>query len=176
MDKAILTALYEEHLKRDFPPDELKPLARMIDLWEQGVYQIHQQQAGERPDAYALFFTGDASLTLLDYYAVHPEARGRGVGSAFLQGLIERLDGPLLVELEAPEADPADLLRLRRIAFYEALGFRDTGIRGRLFGVPFHYYLHGNEKAVSLERLTALYEKMIPAQDVGGAFELWTIE
>ena len=34
-----LKELYKTHMKRDFPPDELKPLSRLLTLMGQGDYE-----------------------------------------------------------------------------------------------------------------------------------------
>ena len=79
-------------------------------------------------------------MLLLDYFAVTPELRGRGVGSAFLAALDAVLGGVcILGEVEMPDRHDAGLnaMRLRRIAFYERAGFSLTGAACRLYGVRY---------------------------------------
>ena len=79
-------------------------------------------------------------LRLMDYFAVTPELRGRGVGSAFLAALDAVLGGVcILGEVEMPDSHDAGLnaMRLRRIAFYERAGFSLTGAACRLYGVRY---------------------------------------
>ena len=66
------------------------------------------------------FYRHDSRVLLLDYFAVTPELRGRGVGSAFLAALDAVLGGVcILGEVEMPDSHDAGLnaMRLRRIAF-----------------------------------------------------------
>ena len=90
--------------------------------------------------AYAFFYRHDSRVLLLDYFAVTPELRGRGVGSAFLAALDAVLGGVcILGEVEMPDSHDAGLnaMRLRRIAFYERAGFSLTGAACRLYGVRY---------------------------------------
>ena len=82
----------------------------------------------------------NSRVLLLDYFAVTPELRGRGVGSAFLAALDAVLGGVcILGEVEMPDSHDAGLnaMRLRRIAFYERAGFSLTGAACRLYGVRY---------------------------------------
>ena len=83
---------YKEHLRYDFPPDELKPLDRIEVSINEGKYLcIGAFGEDGKLVAYAFFvMTGDKCL--LDYYAVIPELRGKGIGSAFLSEAIRKAD------------------------------------------------------------------------------------
>lgn len=175
MDVSFLSSLYHTHIINDFPPEERKPLETMLQLLQEGLYQVTYHQENDILKAYALFFTGHETLQLLDYYAVAADFRGQGIGSAFLKDVLKNTPKPVVVELEAPEAAPLDKERQRRIAFYRALGFQDTGIRGTLFEVPFHYYIYGNRKAVSIRTLTALYQGMFSDPKLANRFRLWSV-
>lgn len=56
----------------------------------------------------------------IEYFALDPEMRGGGRGSAILKNFIaEEPDVPVVLEIEPPE----DELTTRRLRFYERLGF-----------------------------------------------------
>lgn len=80
--------------------------------------------------AYAFLLRAPATKSLLLLlYAVEPEMRGSGVGSAFLRTLLERAPGAagLYAEVEKEELAPDAAerrTRARRIAFYERWAFR----------------------------------------------------
>lgn len=58
----------------------------------------------------------------IEHFAVSPELRGQGTGSALMRYLAELTDGRKLV-LEAEPPDDSSIAA-RRVAFYERLGFR----------------------------------------------------
>lgn len=134
--------LYAQRMVEDFPPDELKPLDAIEWAIGEGKYICYGFFDGEAILAYACFVRLEASA-LVDYYAVRRDVRDRGVGSRFLQTLI---DGPLrwfdcvLLEVDDPDAAPdaRELdVRRRRLRFYEKNGLVDTGARATVFHVDF---------------------------------------
>lgn len=162
--------IYHTHMKRDFPPEELKPFARIRDMQTAGFYTMWAQETTNGTlQAYACLCRV-GSVCLLDYYAVVADARAQGIGSRFLQELTqtEVRDTRLLIELEDPAAattEAARAERLRRIRFYERLGYVATGFRIRLFQVVYLLYsqpLQDGERAALKEQFLAIYEQMLP--------------
>lgn len=140
-----LARLYRRGLHRDFPPAELRPLWSMRRLLEQGNYAACVAEENGVPQGYALFAQAQGAA-LLDYFAVEPQLRGRGVGSAFLRALAQKDYGApyLLIEAESPDSatTPEQLEeRRRRIRFYIGCGCRQTGVRSFLFGVEYDILL-----------------------------------
>ena len=130
LNESALRGIYDAYMHEAFPPAELKPLAVMLRLMERGRYLCYGYYRNGRLAAYAFFYRHDSRVLLLDYFAVTPELRGRGVGSAFLAALDAVLGGVcILGEVEMPDSHDAGLnaMRLRRIAFYERAGFSLTG-------------------------------------------------
>ena len=137
--------LYREHMKDDFPKNELKPLSMMEAALDRGDYLTLGAFLTDPPDpspaAYAFFVTpGDAAL--FDYLAVRRDLRDCGVGSAFLRSLGPTLARfrPVLLESDDPDHAPNEgerTRRLRRLAFYERNGLIDTGVRGWAFGADY---------------------------------------
>ena len=135
-------AVYRERMKRDFPPDELKPLERIERAMARGEYACYGAFGGGGILAYA-FFVLAGRRALFDYYAVAEDQRDRGIGSRFIRAL---MDGPLsgmdcvLLEVDDPDsaATPEEeALRRRRLAFYIKNGLADTGVRATVYGVDF---------------------------------------
>ena len=141
LDLAALRRIYRDHVKRDFPPAERKPLSAMERLCRAGRYDPLGYYVGDALLGYAFLWRDrSGAFVLLDYLAVCPEGRGQGLGTAMLEGLAGRCRDcrAVLVEAEAPGEDAApeeNALRLRRLNFYRRAGFRDLGWRVRLFGV-----------------------------------------
>ena len=60
-----------------------------------------------------------ADFIFVDRLAVSPEQRGAGIGSSIMNELIGSTGKPIILEVERPVSRDA----VRRIDFYEALGF-----------------------------------------------------
>jgi len=143
-DAAEVGYIYRTLLQRDFPREECKPLAVILDALQRGEYVCFGLYA-EKLLAYAFFARVSregGSDYLLDYFAVDRERRGEGVGSAFLRRLTGKF-GPgdcVLLEAEDPEAaeDPEERARReRRLQFYRANGCAEADVRATVFGVPY---------------------------------------
>lgn len=131
-----IRGIYKEHLCRDFPADELKPLDRMEVSLRDGTYRCIGAYEEGAFRAYAFFvIIGDRCL--LDYFGVVPSVRGKGVGTTFLKQVLSSLDMEMiLIEIEDPEEGEAQI-RSRRKKFYLNAGCRDTNVRFITFGVKF---------------------------------------
>ena len=69
----------------------------------------------------------EGGLHFLLFFAIHPQCRGRGYGSAILEALKDQYDTVVLnVEPLVPDA-PNLPQRQQRFRFYNRCGFRDTG-------------------------------------------------
>ena len=133
--------VYHEHLVKDFPADEVKPLWAIYRMMEEGGYDPFGLYVDGVMKGYALF-TRQESALLIDYYAIIAEYRGQGYGSLFLKAMREHyktLPG-ILFEVERPEMATSEEdrhVRERRIHFYRKNGLVDTGIRVTVFDVAF---------------------------------------
>ena len=137
-----IRAIYAQRMPRDFPPDEIKRLAYIERALSRGEYICYGALDGDAILAYA-FFVRKAGRALFDYYAVREDLRDQGIGSRFIQALIE---GPLqglecvLLEVEDPAcaSDAAErTTRERRLDFYLRNGLWDTGVSAAAFHVPY---------------------------------------
>ena len=121
--------------RQAFPRYERKPFAIIRRMFREGrtdVWMAFQQ--GRFAGMAATINGGDAIL--LDYFAVQRALRGQGVGSVFLQALLEKYAGKgLFVEIEAADRDDPDGSKARRKAFYLRNGLEDMHVVAILFGV-----------------------------------------
>lgn len=134
--------IFYDWMGRQFHAGELKPLRRIEQLREAGLYAAYGLWDGDALLAYALVAkTADGRKYLLDYYAVLPDYQDAGWGSKFLQMLREELKGDvLLLEVEDPAyaPDAAEEVHFsRRIRFYERNGCLHTGLELVLFGFDY---------------------------------------
>lgn len=170
--------LYRRHMAADFPADELKPLAHMLQMMEQGWYECLGWQEDGEMAAYACLVKGDGGDCLLDYLAVCRGRRNGGFGSQVLHALREwfvrdqTIKG-LWIECEsvasAKGPEEADIRR-RRIGFYVRNGAVATDLSSRLFGVEYSilYYPVGRREdqetkgEAGKRRLEGIYGRMFP--------------
>ena len=141
-------AVYEAYVPRDFEPREIKPAALIRTLLEEGSYIcVAGYEAGEVV-VYAMCIH-KGSMRFLDYFAVAPDKRGKGIGARFLKVVLRQFDGWWLWEVENP-ALAADVEeanhRVSRIRFYEKLGARLTNVATRTFGSDYRLMTLGATK------------------------------
>lgn len=141
LSDAQMRLLYGHQMRRDFPESELKPLASILRMRHAGVYDVLGAHDGGTMVAYALVYHPiEGRVLLLDYLAVEPECRGRGIGTALLDALKAYYAGQadvLLIECERPKAAPDEKQARKRIRFYEGSGARLTSARVWLFEVEY---------------------------------------
>ena len=155
-------------MKADFPRDELKPLSTILAAMKKGCYACYTAVEGDALQGYAFFYVLEEEKGrdyLFDYFAIVPELRDRGVGSAFLRLLSIQLKDALCVtgEVEDPERteDPSEReKRNRRLSFYLNNGFLDPGIRSRLFGVDYRVLEMPVSQSHSREELRHIYDHL----------------
>ena len=142
-----IVELYDRHLKYDFPEDELKPIGRITDMYDRGVYFAAGMYDEENVlRAYAYFVHDAVEMTvLLDYFAVVRGNRDKGYGSKFWENagaFLKEYDiDRLYLETENIDfaKDDEDMnTRIRRIAFYKKNGLTMTDVRSMLFGVNYN--------------------------------------
>lgn len=119
--------IYQEHIAIDFPASERPPLAFFMRMHEQSVSSLYLCEEDGEAVAYAAFREEDGYI-LLNYFAVHENQRGKGIGSEFLReiGKLFADKKGILVEAEhmGYAVDKADeIVRKKRIAFYERCGY-----------------------------------------------------
>lgn len=141
LDKEEICALYETHMRRDFPSSELKSLSAILNMRDRGMYDVIGGYRGECFAAYALMYCpGDGRSVLLDYLAVVPEDRGQGVGTMFLEQIKAYYAQDvevMLIECERPKTAPDEAGARNRIRFYTRAGAQLTPVRIWLFDVEY---------------------------------------
>jgi GNAT superfamily N-acetyltransferase len=165
-----IRGIYKEHLCRDFPADELKPLDRIEVSLREGAYRCIGAYEEGAFRAYAFFvIIGDRCL--LDYFGVVPSVRGKGVGTTFLKQVLSSLDMEMiLIEIEDPEEGEAQI-RSRRKNFYLNAGCRDTNVRFITFGVKFLLLEYPTSIAHSPEEIEEGYRGIYRAILPGSMYE-----
>lgn len=124
-DLEFVERLYIE----SFPPDERRPVLEMNHLIEEdGKFNVHLLTNEEEARiGFVAYWTFDTFI-FLEHFAISPEHRNGGNGSKAIKAFIENIALPLIGEIELPETSD---LALRRLSFYEKLGFRAWDIAYR---------------------------------------------
>jgi GNAT superfamily N-acetyltransferase len=145
---AELARVYEQQMRRDFPAAELKPLAMLQHTLESGAGYAWGVFAGGEAAAQTLanlaayllmVRPAGCPVSQLDYFAVLPAFRARGLGSRLLAELPAKEQGAaaILIEAECPEHAPDAPMAHRRLGFYARAGAQDTGWTEHLFDAWF---------------------------------------
>ena len=153
-DTRAIRELYEEA----FPPEEKKPFALILQKCEEGHVEILSIEGEDGSFLGLSIFILYGDLALLDYFAITPEMRGKGVGSEALALLRARHgERRFLLEIEDADEVGADNReeRVRRKAFYLRGGLREMPYRILLFGVQMQVLTGG--APVSFDEYHALF-------------------
>lgn len=180
-----VTTLYQTHMQKDFPPAELKPLAVLHRLMEQGVYAPYGwfDQSGTLV-AYSFFgCLPQGHAVVLDYLAVCQQYRDHGYGSQCLAqiSVLWPKHTDILAEVEDPAKSASaeeKIIRERRVAFYQRNGMQVTGLYAEQFGVPYLIYRlplekHALDDKMLRQELDALYHVLYPEPLYGTQVRLW---
>ena len=149
-------SIYRSQMVRDFPESELKPFASVQGMMTRGLYEplAFYDEAGA-----LMAYAWQAVLpqcrnVLLDYFAVLPQYRGSGVGTAVLKELAAYYaprKQSLIIECEHPN--------LRAGAHAAAMESRLFGVRYQIYSLP----AGGLAKDEEIHRdLQELYRTMVP--------------
>ena len=150
---------------RAFPDAERKPFGVMLKGRERGQVDIWALLEGENFAGLAILAVHQ-ELALLDYLAVEPYGRGRGIGGQALELVKGRYRGKtLILEVEEPgEKAGNQAQRLKRMAFYRRWGYKPTGLRVKLNGVDMILLSQGTQ--APFERYLALYRQVFGEEAV----------
>ena len=144
MSATQLEELYANHMFRDFPAPEIKPLSTLKRLLGTGEYvPLAFIEDGGMIGYTLLIACGGKNSCLLDYFAVLPQFRSGGRGSMILKYLREHFLGKthqILIECEHPDFAPDRAQALRRLKFYNNAGAKKAEIETKLFGVRYLVY------------------------------------
>lgn len=122
----------ENLIKSSFPPDEQEPMERLLDLAQRPMVNFWAYY--DEGEFCGMIYVVDSKETLfILYLAVPGELRSKGYGAKIVEDVRAQFGGKnvvLHVEDPACTQDEAKIhQRIRRIRFYERLGFKDTGYR-----------------------------------------------
>ena len=167
LNKHQIEYIYHNFMVFDFPPDELKPLPHLLRMVDEGLCTYYALMDGEEVLSYfGLCVKG--GFALVDYLAVNPNKRGKGIGSKTLEMLKAAAgENSIIVECEEPRAAKSsdeEKLRQRRINFYLKANFRLTEVKATLFGVDYVLLCYPAAETKTRQGYETVYRAMLPAK------------
>ncbi len=146
--------------KEAFPKNERKPFP-LMRLWQVfGKTEILEVRCDD--DFLGLLITVPyRDLVLVDYLAVLPELRGKGIGSRTVELIRERYaDKRIFLEIESTRVhSDNEEERLRRKSFYLGNGLRECGLVVRIFSAELEILTFDSE--VSYDEYVRLYRSLL---------------
>lgn len=106
-------------MEKSFPTDERRPYAKQKALLDDPLYSIYGIKSDSGDITAFITVWQFECFAYVEHFAVDPNCRGGGMGSAVLRELVSQLSCLVCLEVEFPGTDIAK----RRIAFYERNGF-----------------------------------------------------
>lgn len=144
--------VYNQYLVKDFPPNEVKPLERILNTMESGLCSAYGLFDGNVLKGYAVLILPEGlEYGLLDYLAIIKEYRNMGAGHAFFELIGDTLVRKasylkgLFIESEKVESasnEAERTIREKRISFYIQNHCEMTLLGARLFGVTYSILLY----------------------------------
>ena len=161
LNEKQITKLYQEHMVVDFPKDELKPLSMILKSVQEGFYDCFGLFENEKIVGYT-FMVKQENSYLIDYIAIFPEHRNKGVGANLLTLIDDYLGDAdrIIGEVEDPaytDDEEQKTLQTRRLEFYLRNNCYDTGLRVECFGVKFIILEAGKKKCRDKDEVWDLY-------------------
>ena len=105
-------------MEQSFPKSEIRSFDGQRALLKEDRYKIYCEYEKEEIVAFiALWDLGEYKF--LEHFAVHPNYRGKGIGSKLLNEVTACVDGLCFLEVEPPISE----LQKRRVEFYKRQGF-----------------------------------------------------
>lgn len=185
LNKNEIEKIYKEHLKSDFPKDELKPLEYINKMYDLSKYECFGFYEKDLLVGYAYtVIPDDSDIRLLDYFAVVKELRNNGIGGDCLKALKEhyRHLSCVILESEHPDysKDAGDRkIRERRLEFYKKNGLIKTDITTFVGGVYYTIFCMECSEPINKINLKSavenIYNTMFKVKKVPDSVRLWSI-
>ena len=178
MDFKVIPANDYEELYRqmqlDFPkPGELAPYHAIKQNLDSGRYEAFYlcDDTNDIIVGYMVVTIPEGSrLVFGNYFAIYPELRSKGYGTAFLNSIINKYhDSTFIIEVSDPVAEDDLELRgiaVKRISFYERAGFTIAPtIKAKIFGADMLIMATNKYEGFSArEAMLSLYMPPTPSE------------
>ena len=159
-------------MSQAFPPEEYRPKEKQLAILDDPDYSVTVFKENNTINAFIAIWKLNG-FNFAEHLAVSSNMRNRGIGSEFLKAFLEESTLPLVLEVE----NLTDSLALRRIGFYQRLGFILTDIcydqpnfHTTNKVIPLRIMYHPNGKQVDVggikkEIFEKVYKKATPTEE-----------
>lgn len=158
-----------------FPLSERKELSFMTDGPHADAYELSVIETPETAVAGLVITVSHGDFVLLDYLAVQPDLRSRGLGHAVLPLLMKRCRekntrAHVFLEIETPmDCCENPLQRVRRKEFYLSCGFAETFVRAHIYDTDMELLaMPADVPYVTLRAYAELLHATFPADMLSG--------
>ncbi|MBR5322312.1 MAG: GNAT family N-acetyltransferase [Clostridia bacterium] len=110
-------------MQEAFPPEEYRPKEKQFILLDDSNYNAHIYKDNNEILAFIATWRLNG-FVFAEHLAVHKKLRNQGIGSNFVKEYLKIIETPLILEVE----NLTDSISIKRIGFYERLGFILTDI------------------------------------------------
>lgn len=150
-----------------FPRVERKPFRLILRQCEKGEAEIFAIETNDGKFAGLAVTVKYNDIVMLDYFAIHPNARGKGIGSRALQMLKKRYaDSRFILEIESIDEPCKNLeTRQKRRGFYLRNGMKPSGFTARVFFTDLEILTAG--EPVTFEEYRELYRSHLGEKMAG---------
>ena len=140
-----------------FPRIERKPFRMILRQCERGEAELFALRSKDGLFLGLAITVKHNDIVMLDYFAIHPQARGRGVGSRALKKLRAKYaDRRFILEIESIDEPCKNLeIRKKRREFYLRNGLKPAGYTAQVFFTVLEVLTAG--EPVSFEEYKELY-------------------
>ena len=140
-----------------FPRIERKPVRLILRQCEKGEAELFAIASNEGVFLGLAVTVKHSDIVMLDYFAIHPKVRGKGVGTRALQMLKSKYaDRRFILEIESVDEPCKNLeVRKKRREFYLRNGMKPTGYTAQVFFTVLEVLTAGEQ--VSFEEYRELY-------------------
>lgn len=140
-----------------FPRIERKPFRMILRQCEKGEAEIFSIESNDGVFVGLAITVKHNDIVMLDYFAIHPSARGKGAGSRALQMLKKKYaDCRFILEIESVEEPCRNAeVRKKRREFYLRNGMKPAGYTAQVFFTVLEVLTAGDP--VSFEEYRELY-------------------
>lgn len=152
-DLARIKKLY----RAAFPSIERKPFRMILRQCEKGEAELFAIKSNDGAFVGLAVTVKHNDIVMLDYFAIHPNARGKGAGSRALQMLKKKYaDRRFILEIESVDEPCKNLeIRKKRREFYLRNGMKPAGYTAQVFFTVLEVLTAG--EPVSFEEYRDLY-------------------
>ena len=156
-EKASLRKI-ENLYTQAFPIEERKNFSLLLKKQEQGVLEILAVESSDHEFLGLAITIPCDDMTLLDYFAISPKLRGRGMGTEAFHLIKERYQNQkFILEIENPNIDaPNRMQRFKRKQFYLRNGMNHIPFLVKIAGVEMEVLTP--EPGLSFENYRRIYD------------------